>query len=127
MKNLYIHDLPGQLHYPVVEFNFETGICELKGESFMENPSEFYEPIFEWLSQYFNLKKSITINMKLEYFNTSSSRFILRMLEIIKEFVNAGGNLILNWYFDKDDPDMKKEILDFQDVTGLEINIKNFN
>jgi hypothetical protein len=123
MKNLYININPELIYYPVVEFNSETGICEISGESYMEETYAFYEPIINWFREYIETKRPIVFNIKLTYFNTSSSRFILEILDIIKNYKDAGGNVNINWYYRKEDPDMLNEINDISGETGMYINV----
>jgi hypothetical protein len=122
MKNLNINIYPDLVFYPVVNFDYKTGICEISGESFMEDTYKFYEPIIEWLNEYIKEKKPIVLNIKLTYFNTSSSKFILVILNTLKKYKNDSNNATVNWFYNKEDIDMLKEITEFQDETGLEIN-----
>jgi hypothetical protein len=122
MKNLNINIYPDLVFYPVVNFDYKTGICEISGESFMEDTYKFYEPIIEWLNEYIKEKKTIVLNIKLTYFNTSSSKFILVILNTLKKYKNDSNNATVNWFYNKEDIDMLKEIVEFQDETGLEIN-----
>jgi len=122
MKNLNINIYPDLVFYPVVNFDYKTRICEISGESFMEDTYKFYEPIIEWLNEYIKEKKTIVLNIKLTYFNTSSSKFILVILNTLKKYKNDSNNATVNWFYNKEDIDMLKEIVEFQDETGLEIN-----
>ena len=126
MESLYINDFPDQINYPVVDFNYNTGICEISGESYMEDSYVFYEPLLNWLKDYFLEKRPITFNIKLIYFNTSSSRLILELLDQLKNYIDQGGKVEINWFFKKNDPDMKREIADFKEETNLEIEILPF-
>lgn len=123
MENLHMDNYPGIVYYPVLNFNFETGICEISGESYMEETYKFYEPVIAWLQNYTFEKRQVVLNIKLTYFNTSSSRFILEILYTLREYKNRGGNVEINWYYKKDDPDMLTEINDFMDESGIWINI----
>ena len=126
MESLYINDYPDQINYPVVDFNYNTGICEISGESYMEDSYVFYESLLNWFKDYFDEKRPITFNIKLIYFNTSSSRLILELLDLVKAYIDNGGKAEINWFYKKKDPDMKREISDFKDETNLEINILPF-
>jgi hypothetical protein len=127
MENLKIKINPDQIYFPAINFNCETGICEISGESYMEETYRFYEPVLNWLNTYFLEKKPIIFNVKLTYFNTSSSRFILEILFKLKKYQLEGGDVIVNWYYKKQDADMLSEINDFVDETALEINTLFFN
>jgi hypothetical protein len=74
VENLYIINNHADVSTPNVEFNAETGYCILSGEAFMEQPYSFYKPLFDWIETYIKeVKKSLFFDIKLTYFNTSSS------------------------------------------------------
>lgn len=127
MENLNININPDLVYYPVVEFDYQSGICEISGESYMEETFKFYEPIINWLKEYCTGSKPITLNIKLTYFNTSSSRFILEILDTLKHHQNKGVTVQINWYYKMDDPDILTEINDFMEETGTFINILPFD
>lgn len=127
MENLILKEVPDAPFYPSVNFDVDKGVCELAGESYMEETFKFYSPILDWLKKYKDEgKPSLEFNFKLTYFNTSSSRLILDILDILREFKEAGKQLTINWYYDKQDPDMEDEVEDFMIESGLEIEMINF-
>ena len=124
MKNLIVEAVPDSPYYPEVNFNSETGVCELIGESYMEEAYKFYAPMLTWLKEYcLELKKSVTFNLKLTYFNTNSSRLLLDLLDVLKKSQEAGNDVEVNWYYEEDDPDVKDEVEDFEIETGLQIKM----
>ena len=128
MKSLNIEAVQDSPYYPEVNFDATTGVCELKGESYMEEAYKFYTPLLNWLREYtLNEEKSVTFNIKLTYFNTNSSRLLLDMFDILKKSVDAGNKVQINWYFETDDPDIKDEVEDFEIETGLSINLIPFD
>lgn len=127
MENLNITIKSDQIFYPAIDFNYETGLCEITGESFMEETFRFYEPVINWIKSYISEKKPIIFVFKLTYFNTSSSRFLLEILYVLKKYQLEGGDVTVNWYYKKQDADMLSEIKDFVDETELKINILQFN
>lgn len=124
MKNLIVDAVPDSPYYPEVNFNSETGVCELIGESYMEEAYKFYTPLLKWLKEYtLELNKAVTLNLKLTYFNTNSSRLLLDILDVLKKSQEAGNDVEINWYFEEDDPDVKDEVEDFEIETGLQIKM----
>ncbi len=121
MENLIIEGSPKT---PEVKFNFEEGSLELKGRSIPENSVEFYQPLNEWIDSYGAVAQSkTTIDIKLEYFNTSSSKCIL---DIFKKLEAMNGNkteVSVNWYFEEDDEDMEEAGQDYQAIIGLPFNM----
>jgi hypothetical protein len=124
MKTLIVDAVPDSPYYPEVNFNSETGVCELIGESYMEEAYKFYTPLLKWLKKYtLELNKAVTLNLKLTYFNTNSSRLLLDLLDILKKSQEAGNEVEINWYYEEDDPDVKDEVEDFEIETGLQIKM----
>src|SRR4030042_3312331 len=124
MENIVLKEVPDAPYYPMVNFDMEKGTCEISGESYMEETFKFYSPLLEWIKKYLEDKnKPLTLNFKLTYFNTNSSRLILDMLDIIKKSKDEGNKIIVNWFYDPVDPDMIDEVEDFEMETGLDINL----
>ena len=72
MENLFIQGDKEEFDVPYVSFDAETGVCEISGESYIDNTAEFYDRLLNWLDQYIKgVKKPITFRFKLTYFNTS--------------------------------------------------------
>lgn len=90
---------------PAINFDAESGLIEIEGHSILENPKVFYEPLVEdWLENYIeNPSDSTIVNIKLEYFNTSSSMWIFQILKKLKKLYDKNKQLSINWYyFDED-------------------------
>ncbi len=123
MENLKIEGSHKNFFIPTVDFNASTGICQIFGESFLEDTMEFYNPILEWLENYIDsVKGPIALIIKLTYFNTSTSRSILDILNLLKDYQEEGGEVVVNWHYDENDVDMGEDIDDYIIDTGLEIN-----
>jgi hypothetical protein len=121
MKNLLIE---GSSKTPLVNFNSEAGTIELKGRSIPENSVEFYEPLNEWIELYLKSPKSETVvEIKLEYFNTSSSKCILDLFKKLESINNIANQVKVNWYFEEDDEDMAEAGEDYQAIIGLPFNM----
>jgi len=109
---------------PSVNFNSKTGICELSGESFLEDTVEFYDMLIEWLETYTGeIQKPIAFIIKLTYFNTSTSRCLLDLLNVLKDYEEDDGDVVVNWHYDENDTDMEEDIEDYVIDTGLQINL----
>jgi len=126
MKDLQIEGSHEGYFIPSVNFIWETGICEIAGESFLEETNKFYSPLMEWIEEYIAEKRPITFNCKLSYFNTSSTKSLLDIFKVLKRYENNGGHVTVNWYFEKDDFDLKEAIEDYIIDTGLKINMIDY-
>lgn len=109
---------------PYINFNIETGICEIEGQSYITNTYAFYEPIYSWLEEFIKkTTKKIEFNIKITYFNTSSSKCILEILRILKKFREKGGKLTVSWHLSRLDEDLEDEVQYFSIATGVDIDL----
>jgi SiaC family regulatory phosphoprotein len=105
---------------PSINFDFEKGFLEIKGRSIPENSIEFYKPIVESLEKYGGTPSTLTtVNIQLEYFNTSSSKCILDVFKKLESIHRNGNQLIINWYYEQDDEDMLEAGEDYQAIINV--------
>lgn len=127
MENLEIKGESGVYFIPEVKLNASTGSCEISGESYLEDTDEFYNKIIDWLERFISeVKKPLTFNFRLTYFNTSSSRSILNVLRVLKKYEDQAGSVTVNWYYPEDDESIAEEAEDYMKDTGLKINMFEF-
>ena len=112
--------LEGTPKTPTVNLNATTGIIEIKGRSIPENSIEFYRPLVEWLEDYSKEpQKLTTVNIQLEYFNTSSSKCILDVFKKLEAIKKARNEVIINWYYEEDDEDMLEAGEDYESIIRI--------
>ncbi|MBI3500610.1 MAG: DUF1987 domain-containing protein [Bacteroidetes bacterium] len=105
---------------PAINFDFEKGFLEIKGRSIPENSIEFYKPIVESLEKYGSKPQNVTtVNIQLEYFNTSSSKCILDVFKKLESIHKNGNQLVINWYYEQDDEDMLEAGEDYQAIINV--------
>jgi hypothetical protein len=121
MDNLIIEKANAVM--PYINFNAETGICEIEGQSYITNTYAFYEPIYTWLEDFTKKTSKIDFNIKITYFNTSSSKCILEILRILRRFRDTKGNLNVTWHLNKQDEDLEDEVQYFSAATGVDISL----
>lgn len=116
--------LVGSPKTPEVDFNGDTGILELRGRSIPENSVEFYSPLNKWLDDYEQQPNAnTTVDVKLEYFNTSSSKCILDIFKRLEKMNGKATQVKVNWYFETEDEDMAEAGEDYQAIVELPFTI----
>jgi hypothetical protein len=116
--------IKGEAKTPTVKFDYEKGELLISGRSIPENSVEFYEPIISWLDKYkASNGSSLSMDVKLEYFNTSSSKCILDLFKKLEELKKADKNIAIKWYFESDDEDMEEAGQDFQAIINLPMDL----
>jgi len=121
MENL---TLEGSAKTPTINFDATSGKLELRGRSIPENSVEFYKPLNEWIENYGATPAGETsVDVKLEYFNTSSSKCILDLFKKLEAIAGSKTNVTVNWFFEEDDEDMEEAGQDYKAIIGLPFNI----
>lgn len=117
--------LEGSPKTPTVLLDEAQGLLELSGRSIPENSIEFYKPILDWIEAYgSNPKAETKVNIKLEYFNTSSSKCILDFFKKLENVAKGGKTKIaVNWYYEEDDEDMQEAGEDYQSIIEIPFNL----
>lgn len=94
--------------FPNVVLNPEVGKFEISGISIPHNSAEFYTPIIEWFKQYAKKPNQETrFECKLDYFNTSSHKYLTELFKLLDEMNKAHFNTSIVWYFNSEDEDMR--------------------
>jgi hypothetical protein len=121
MQNL---TLEGSAKTPTVNFDAQNGVLEIKGRCIPENSIEFYKPLNDWLDNYAGVAKpSTSVDIKLEYFNTSSSKCILDFFKKLEGVNGKSTEVQVNWYFEEDDEDMEEAGQDYKAILSIPFNI----
>ncbi len=86
---------------PLINFDADRGILEIKGKSYPENVVAFYTPAFEWLRAFLQTLEDQTVVLDLEiiYLNSSSSKVFFNLLELLEEWAKSGKNVLVNWRY----------------------------
>jgi hypothetical protein len=109
---------------PKVFFNALNGKMELVGRSIPENSFQFYEPLLQWLDEYAKSPQDQTnFTFKLDYFNTSSSMYILGILKKLEKMHLEGKNVKVFWYYDAEDEDMLQTGEDLRQIVKIPIEM----
>lgn len=90
---------------PYVHCNALEGVLEIKGKSYPENAAKFYAPVFEWVKSYIGSGSPLIIQVTLEiiYLNSSSSKALLNLLDILDLAAGAGKKVIVDWRYHEED------------------------
>lgn len=107
---------------PKVVFDPQKNFFHICGSSIPENVDEFYSPLLDWLEIY--LKKGnpekIEFSLKINYFNASSCKSLLRLMQKLKSYENKGGLIHINWFYCKNDPLVYEIGQDFSSMLQLD-------
>lgn len=120
---------------PRINFDPENNIFEISGFSRPENVIGFYRPVLKWLDEYndnvlsqnidYN-KSLLTVNLKMTYFNSASSKFLLDILLEFMKYHSKGNDVLINWYYEDGDDEIQESGEEISDMLGYSFNFVPF-
>jgi hypothetical protein len=106
---------------PRIMLNKRDGIFQLAGRSILEDANSFYEPVVEWLHNYAQQpNRSTVFTFTLNYFNSSTSKVIYSMLNVLKDIQGVQ----VEWCYHKDDDDILEAGKEFEEEVEIKFNYK---
>ncbi len=122
MENLIIEATKSS---PYIELNCNSNVHTIKGESYPENTFAFYKPVMDWLEEYLeNLEDKAVFNIEFIYFNSSSSKILMDIFDLLDEACENGKSITVNWIYDEDNDASEEYGEEFaEDLENLEFNL----
>jgi len=106
MNDLY---LKKTFNSPEVAFIASRGELLVEGRSIPEDPGDFFDRLILWLNDYFlDPAEQTVMNIKLEYINSGSSKYMLELLRILKVNHEKGRNILVKWYYEEGDESIEE-------------------
>lgn len=85
------------------------GRLEISGSSYPENAVEFFEPVLAWVRELLAGRPAdVSLVLRVDYMNTSSTKRLLDVLDLLDGFHREGGSARVSWRFESGDDDMRE-------------------
>jgi hypothetical protein len=109
---------------PEVVLDPQNKVFSISGSSRPENPMQFYKPIFDWITEFIeNSNDRFTFEVKMSYFNTSTSKILLDLFELFERLAEEKDIHVI-WYHESDDDEMQEAGEELLDLVELSYEIK---
>jgi hypothetical protein len=110
---------------PSVRFDPEGGILQIGGESYPENSKEFYEPLIEWIDEFLeNSDAAVVFRVTLTYMNTSSTKYMMDILDRLEAAYENGHSVSVEWYCDKENDRSLDTVEELQEDFEMPFEVK---
>ncbi len=77
----------------------------MSGESYPENSFELYDQLIQWIDSYLSsAQHSLTLELHLNYLNTSSIRFMIDIFDLLQTAFENEKEVLVQWIFDERNP-----------------------
>jgi hypothetical protein len=110
---------------PQVLFDTTTQSALLEGECYPEDADKFFGIMSQVIEDYFATGlNDLNMEIKLIYFNSSSARGLMEMMDSLEALSSQGKAIRVNWFYDEDD-DFTKEFIEdvVSDHSALKISM----
>jgi hypothetical protein len=96
--------------------DLDEGLIEFVGRSLPLNSEVFYSRVYHWLDRHLSNDKggTITVNMKLDYIDTSSSRHLYNIFRRLAPGEGDARQVQVNWHYEAGDEEMAETGKDYQ-------------
>ncbi len=111
---------------PEVNFDFDGCRLSLRGESYPEDASTVFGPLFSALERFLATigEREFVVEFDLTYFNSSSAKALMNMLKLLDHAARDGARISVSWLFAPDDDTMKEFGEDFsEDLEHVAFNL----
>ncbi len=122
MKRLLIPELDSQ---PGILFDPERKVLRMWGRACPEDAFEFYEPVVKWLEDFAAMNpENVVFEFALSYYNTATSKIIMKILQVLEQLHKRTGNVKIIWYYLPDDEDMLLAGEDYSEIVDIPFEVK---
>ena len=108
--------LEGTAKTPQVAFHDAPLSMEITGRSIPENSIAFYTPLLEWVNEHLKGGGTLDVSIRLEYFNTSSSKCLMDLLKRVEQ---SPAEATVLWYYEEEDEDMLEACEDYDAIIDM--------
>lgn len=101
---------------PQVILNKDKNIFEISGRCLPEDAVSFFNPIMDWIKRYAQTPNPTTaFHIKLDYFNTASSKLLLDLLTALKPIPA----ICVIWHSYPDDEEVQEAGAEFSEQVDI--------
>jgi hypothetical protein len=77
---------------------------QISGKSYPEDPQAIYEPIANWFKMNVpQLDHKLELTVQTDYFNSTSNRFLLKILRSLEHYNKEGKDIEIIWNYDDEE------------------------
>ncbi len=117
-------NIPSSSNTPKIEFSLNNDVQIIVGLSTPIDSFEFYRPLIKWIGDHQELLPKGTIfRFELNYFNSSSMKALLWLIQAIANGITQGKLWSIEWVVTEEDEFMEEAGESFQSLVDVPITI----
>ncbi len=97
------------------------GSISMHGNSILAYPKKFFQPVMDWVTEYVSQPADRTdVVLRFDYIDTASVQSVFDILKLLKKIPDWEESVLVNWYFEFDDP----ELLEVGEIMEARLKLK---
>lgn len=110
---------------PTVVMDADNGVFKISGNSYPEDPWQFYTPLIEWFRKYAEhpLPKTV-FEFRFTYFSTACTQLIFELFRAMETIFNNKYEAVVKWYYATDNDEIHENGLDFSSLFDLPFEVE---
>jgi len=112
-----------QSHVPAIVFDSNQALLTFSGRCIPSDPEWLFNSIESLVTGYLIENPILKCQFNLEYFNSVSSRSIVKLLKVLETHSKQGATVSIIWYYEMDDDDSLDFAKDMKDLIDISIEL----
>lgn len=110
---------------PFIHLDKAKEVFEISGNSYPEDPTLFFQPVIQWISDYITIPNDHTeFRLFFDYVNSTSYKSIYDIVHLLEEIVLKNGKSVkINWIYKPGDTDILEAGNDLAGVVKIPFSI----
>jgi len=104
---------------PKILLDADNSVFLIEGPSYPEDPFELYGIVIEWINHNRHITKLLNCEFKFKVLNSASRKMIVEILFLLEKIAKKNNNIVVKWYYDEYDEDMKEAGEDLSDTIEI--------
>jgi len=116
--------IKGTTDTPDILISTELNTLSISGNCYPENAFQFFQPLIEWMNENHSLFSAPVIaEIKLNYFNSSSGRFLLKFLNTSGSLLSEKVGFSVEWKYESGDDLIKERGEELASVSDVQFRL----
>ena len=94
--------------FPYIKLDPKNGQIMIEGVSTPISPLTYLEPILDWINLYCAQNKHLEINLAFKYYNTYTTKFLVRLINKCNVLNKKNSSILINWNYSQNDEELKE-------------------
>ena len=99
---------------PEIVYSPSNNTIAISGDSYPENSFKLYHQVIDFINEYDDPDKALLINISLVYFNSSTSKMLYDIFDMLNHKLEKGFRISVVWFYEENNDFIADESAEFR-------------